>query len=1060
MQKNAKLILTLSISLLIAMSVISANALRVEQQYFAQDKDDYPSIWTYTRAYSVTAELHFPTPTIAFSQSYYSVKMGDLFRQGAPGEPILPTITLRLLIPQGKDAKSISIFPGSKKLAGKFTIEYGRTPVPVGSEPTTIDRPNPEIYNSLNPFPRELFSQVSEHYLRGYKILLITLNPMQYVPKIGQLSYFESMTVTVDLKDSSETSPMFRNLPQDREVVKDAIDNPEALQTYGTTVSRQNQPSIVNPAETYNYVIITNAALNESFQPLVDWKTQKGLNVTIVLLEAILSDPDYFSNGLYGDGPLQKCNDTAARVRNFIKDAYANWETEYVLLGGRNSIIPSRGTYGYVATDPITVDLNLPCDMYFGALDGSWNNDNDTICGEGVYSAGSGSPQNGTAGDEADLYAEVYIGRAPVATPENVGNFVNKTIWYENATDDAYFMKAVMIGETLDDETEGANSKDLASDKIPQYTTRRIYSRDRTFSRTAIINAINSGTHILNHDGHTNEGIMMELTRNDVDTIITNTEYFFGYSVGCYAAAIDMDGVMEHFLFNPNGAFAFVGNTRYGWYSPGTTYGVGDQFDRQFFDTVNNTVRNLGKALQASKENFAGGTLGNSARWTYYELILLGDPETELVTEISAPTAHFKTDPSSTRLDPPVFKGVFPLNGTARRGTAPGATFSNFTVEFGRGTNPSTWLTTGIELVGNGEIETTKGDLATWNTTLVAPGICTIRLTSKDTNGVIGQDKWIVKIEELTAIRVQPELVQTQEGLFFTVSVRITEPVDLYRLDFKMSWNTTLLDYINHSLYIPRNTYPWGVLYNPVTITKNDTNLTDGTYWVAAASSSPANPMNSDGTVFNMTFQAKAIGTCHLRIYDSSLIDNSDDPIVHTVWSGTVEVAAGTHDIAVAAISPLGDLIGRGYNTKIMVTVANEGTFAETFNFTVYANETVITTVEVSSLAGLAQAEYIVTWSTTGCDYGNYTISVNATTVDGETETADNFLVDGEIFVTLAGDVDGDGDVDIFDIVKMAGCYGKKQGQPGYIANCDVDKDGDIDIFDIVIAAGNYGKKI
>jgi hypothetical protein len=1063
MQKYVKLVLALLICFLMSMSTVATKASKVEQQ-FTQGQPDSLSVKTYTNAYSIIAELHFPKPTITDSPDYQTVEMGGLLQQGAPGEPVLPVKTLALLIPQGKDVKSFSVYPGSgQQLAGRFKVDYGRTPVPVGSSPTTVDKPNPRIYTSSNPFPGTLSTtQVTEQYLCGYKILLVTLYPVQYVPKVGQLSYFESMTVTINLKETSDSSPLLRNLPQDRETVRSIVDNPEALDTYVAPTTTQEQPTtIVDPSKTYNYVIITNSALNASFQPLVDWKTQQGFNVTTVLIEDILADPAYYSNGFYGDGagsPL--FNDTAARVRNFIKDAYANWETEYILLGGDTNIIPSRGTYGFVATDPITVDTNIPCDMYFVALDGSWNNDNDTIFGEGVYPEGSGSPQNGAAGDEADLYAELYIGRAPVTTPGRVGNFINKTIWYENCTDDSYFKKAVMVAETLDEQTEGANSKDLASDMIPQYTTRRYYDRDGTYSRNNVLNAINSGTHILNHDGHTNTDIMMDLTTSDVDTLITNTEYFLGYSVGCYAAAIDANAVIEHFVFDAHGAFAFVGNTRYGWYSPGMTLGTGDMFDRGFFSVLNNTENILGKTLQLSKENFAGGIASNTVRWTYYELIILGDPTIKIVTEITAPTAQFQTNPSAARLDPPTYKGFITLNGTARRGTAPGATFSNFKMEFGRGTSPTQWLTTGIELVSNGQTETTNGNLATWNTTLVSPGTCTIKLTSNDTNGVTGEDRWVVRIQRLPAIRVLPTSIQTQEGLTFTVSVRITNPVDLYAFDFKMSWNTSILDYVSHAVYIPVDTYSWGVLNSPVTIYKNQVNLTEGTYWINATSKGSAAAFNRDGTVFNMTFYAKAVGTCPLRVFNSSFEDHNGNPINHLVWSSTVEVSSGTHDVAVTGISPLGTLIGKGYSIQIRVTIANVGTFQESFNFTVYANNTAITTISVSSFAGLTEENYTVTWNTATFAEGNYAISVNVTTVANETNTLNNFMSDGNVRVSIPGDVDGDFDVDIIDIVRIAGVYGAHAGQPMYNANCDINKDGNVTIVDVVIAAGHYGQKV
>ena len=57
----------------------------------------------------------------------------------------------------------------------------------------------------------------------------------------------------------------------------------------------------------------------------------------------------------------------------------------------------------------------------------------------------------------------------------------------------------------------------------------------------------------------------------------------------------------------------------------------------------------------------------------------------------------------------------------------------------------------------------------------------------------------------------------------------------------------------------------------------------------------------------------------------------------------------------------------------------------------------------------------------------------------------------------ILGDVDGDRDVDIFDIVKMAAIYGVAKPNPDYDRTCDWDSDGDIDIFDIVTAAVNYG---
>lgn len=702
---------------------------------------------------SILLTLDFPAPVAANGLFGNSVTMSMLPQFGAPGEPVLPFRLVRVLIPQGKGVRRVDVTPGSERvLRGRFNVMYGKTPMPISSNVTIVDKPNEAIYSSSEPFPNSLFSDVSEQYLRGYKILLLKIHPVQYIPKTGELYYFETMTVNVTLQETGEISPLFRNLPKDAAPISGMVDNSETVKTYTRRLTPVQQAAPAPGMNHYDYVLITSKALQPAFQPLVDWKKQKGLNSTIMLAEDIMKNSDYDSGGPFGDGyGSPKFNDTQAHIRNFIKDAYLNWGTEYVLLGGDDGIIPARGVYDYAGDyGGDYTDYNIPSDMYYGTLDGSWDKDNDTIFGEAVYHWSG--PENGTAGEEADLFAEVYVGRAPVDTSQEATNFVNKTIAYEQSTQADYLKKMLVIGTKLDNITEGGNGMDTVTDIVPQYTTARLYSRDGTFSRIAVINELNRGTHIVNHDGHSNYQSVMGLSRSDVDGL-TNTEYFLVYSIGCDTAAFDeatsgalppppppqQEAIAEHFVFGPHGAFAYIGNSRYGWYSSASVDGPGERYDRSFFSVLNSGTRNLGKALQLSKEQEP-----ILDRWTYFTLNLLGDPETQIVTAIRAPTAHFET--RTDLLTPPRVGGLVDLRGTARRGTAFGATFANHTVEFGLGEAPTSWMTTGISLTNNGASEVVNGTLATWNTKNIASNTYTLRLMVFDPDGLVGEDSRVVVV--------------------------------------------------------------------------------------------------------------------------------------------------------------------------------------------------------------------------------------------------------------------------------------------------------------------------
>ena len=163
------------------------------------------------------------------------------------------------------------------------------------------------------------------------------------------------------------------------------------------------------------------------------------------------------------------------------------------------------------------------------------------------------------------------------------------------------------------------------------------------------------------------------------------------------------------------------------------------------------------------------------------------------------------------------------------------------------------------------------------------------------------------------------------------------------------------------------------------------------------------------------------------------------------------------NNIAVINVTTSKTVIGQGYTAFINVAVENRGDFDEDFSLTVYANTT---TVQTQSVALTKGSTTIITfaWNTSNFSKGNYTISVYASPVLGETRTADNTFAKGSITVTTPGDVNADGVVDILD-ASMASAHwypGPPEGPLEYDPNLDINGDGEINIVDVALISAYW----
>ena len=309
---------------------------------------------------------------------------------------------------------------------------------------------------------------------------------------------------------------------------------------------------------------------------------------------------------------------------------------------------------------------------------------------------------------------------------------------------------------------------------------------------------------------------------------------------------------------------------------------------------------------------------------------------------------------------------------------------------------------------------------------------------------------------EGTNILVDPEQTNLGVGTTFTTKIHILNVEDLYGLDIRLQWNSSLLDYVNHTVTVPVEGYPEGILHEPVAMFKNEVNNTMGSCWVACTSLSPAAAFDGSGVVVEITFQTITYGSCDLTITASELADFDGNPITHSVTHANVEIH-DFHDIAVTGLVVGKTIIGGGYSTNVSVSVANRGSFSEDFSVILHANGTAINEAFTTLASGESSVIRFV-WNTTGWSKGFYQLDASVPPVPDETNIMDNSYVDDYVFLTIAGDTNGDKDVDIFDAVAIARAYGSHIGDLQYDPICDLNDDGAVDIYDVVIATTKYGQ--
>ncbi|MBC8184630.1 gliding motility-associated C-terminal domain-containing protein [candidate division KSB1 bacterium] len=558
--------------------------------------------------------IRFEKSDLQFSkiQQYDIIRMRELELSHIKGEPQLPVKLIHLNIPDGEKVTAVEIISVNYEiLKQNLLLLPCQAPQALSNEKRELklQTPDSEIYQSNDPYPQQVVSLLNAGKIQGKQIAGIAIYPMQYLPAQKKVRFYSEIQFRVMLENREPISKHSTSQPDDG-----YLKLTENVDLVGKKFS------IIN-GESYPYIIITSKTMKPNFQPLADWKTQKGLRAKIVDINWIVSQ----------NFPGR---DEAERVRSFILYAYQNWDTKWVLLGGDINIVPHRTAFAMDCQFSNRANENhIPCDLYFSDLDGDWD--------------ANGNDRFGEISDKVDLFPEVYVGRASLDSPEEVNSWVNKILVYEknpplDFQKNLLFICQILWNTPYTDTGIGKNK--IEADNLPPgfFNISKLYESSGNLNKNYVIQKINEGQNIINHAGHAWWSSMSigngSLGVSDMNSLANGNRTGTIFSIGCWAGAIDYNCVAEAYIAAPGGGgVAFIGNSRYGWGSPGNPgYGYSDRFDDKFFHFLfEEKCNSIGKAMALAKAFYAPfSQQENVYRWCMYQLNLLGDPEMPMWTDI------------------------------------------------------------------------------------------------------------------------------------------------------------------------------------------------------------------------------------------------------------------------------------------------------------------------------------------------------------------------------------------------------------------------------------------
>ena len=236
-------------------------------------------------------------------------------------------------------------------------------------------------------------------------------------------------------------------------------------------------------------------------------------------------------------------------------------------------------------------------------------------------------------------------------------------------------------------------------------------------------------------------------------------------------------------------------------------------------------------------------------------------------------------------------------------------------------------------------------------------------------------------------------------GSNLTLTLAVTDVVDLFAYEFKIYYNNTVLSATQATRPVGNLLEPrisQGNQFVPKWEIKNDFNATHGRIWLSLTLLPPETARSGSGPLTRITFRILSTGDTAIALEATKLADKSAKAITHEIQNSYFNNDAPPappppiHDVAVLGVMPASSQTYIGDILEVTVPVWNKGNTSESFSVILYCDNSFVAIEQTKDLSAGAEHLLIFHWNTSGIAEGNYTLKALAVLIPYEANTEDN----------------------------------------------------------------------